>query len=144
MPWWVWLIVAVVIGIIEVSTFTFVLLWIAVAAFITTLLTGVITNIWGQLLLFAVFSVVLYVATRPLARKMKTQKGYRNPVEEMLNETGIVVTGAKVGDLATVKVNGEVWSAHCETDLIEGQRVVVLSATSTVLRVQAMERKMNS
>lgn len=142
MPWWVWLIVAVVIGIIEVSTFTFVLLWIAVAAFITTLLTGVVTNIWGQLLLFAVFSVILYVVTRPLARKMKTQKLYKNRVEEMANQTGFVVTGAKVGDLATVKVNGEVWSAHCDTDLEAGQKVEVLKATSTVLQVQAMEREM--
>ncbi|QQE79441.1 NfeD family protein [Alicyclobacillus sp. SO9] len=143
MPWWVWLIVAVVIGIIEVSTFTFVLLWIAVAAFITTLLTGVITNIWGQLLLFAIFSVVLYVVTRPIARRMKSQKLYKNPVEEMANQTGVVVTGAKVGDLATVKVNGEVWSAHCDTDLETGQRIQVVRATSTVLQVRVMERKMN-
>jgi membrane protein implicated in regulation of membrane protease activity len=144
MPWWVWLIVAVVIGIIEVSTFTFVLLWIAIAALLTTFLTGIVPDIWLQLLIFAITSTILFIVTRPLARKWKGQKRYTNQIDSMTRQVGIVVKGAKVGELATIKVNGEAWSAHCSRELLEGQQVVVTEAASTVLKVEPMERKMNS
>jgi len=141
MHWWVWLTISVVLGIIEVSTFTFVLLWIAIAGLITTVLTAFVTNVWEQLLIFAVMSIVLYIATRPLARKWRGQRNYTNQIEGLNGKTGIVMSGAKVGDLATIKVDGETWSAHCSTDLEAGQEVLVTEATSTVLSVQPTERK---
>lgn len=143
MHWWVWLIIAIGLGIIEVSTITFVLLWIAIAGLITAILTPFISNVWIQLLIFAVISVVLYMVTRPLARKWRGQRKYTNQIEGMRRKQGVVVKGAKVGDLATVKVDGETWSAHCDVELFEGDQVVVTQAVSTVLSVEPTERKMN-
>lgn len=133
--WWLWLIVAVVLGIIEIATFTFVLLWIAIGGLITAVLAPMIPNVWVQLLLFAVVSLVLYWATRPLARKWKQQRTYLNPVESLVGKKAHVVTAANPGSLATVRVGGEVWSATSDEPLAAGAAVLILEANSTVLHV---------
>lgn len=135
MHWWIWLIIAVALGIIEVSTFTFVLLWIAIGGLITAILSPIIPSVWGQSLLFAVVSLVLYWMTRPLAKKWKGQRKYVNPVESLVGKKAHVVTPARPGDLATVRVNSQIWSATSDEGLTEGEAVVILQAESTVLHV---------
>lgn len=135
MPWWIWLIVAGVLGIIEVSTFTFVLLWIAVGAVITAVLSPVVPSAWGQLLLFAVVSLILFLATRPLARKWKAQRKYVNPVESLVGKKALVVNGAVPGRLATVRVDSQMWSAVSDDPLVEGAYVIIVDSRSTVLHV---------
>lgn len=135
MTWWLWLIVAGVLGIIEVATFTFVLLWIAIAGGITAVLSPIIPSVWGQLLLFAVVSLVLYWLTRPLARKWKQQRTYMNPVESLVGKQARVEKPARSGEMTTVRVGSEVWSATSSEDLLEGQTVVIVQSGSTVLQV---------
>lgn len=137
MAWWVWLLIALVLGIIELSSVTFVLLWVAVAALVTTVLTPVVHNIWSQLFVFAVISVVLFFATRPLARKWRNSgKRYPERLETVLNKTGVVVTDGGSDKLATVRVQGELWSAESEVELHEGDHVIVKSANAAVLKVE--------
>ena len=104
--WWTWLIAAFVIGTVEVMTFTFVLLWIAIGAFLTALLTPFIPSVWVQMLIFATVSVVLLVVTRPLVRKWKQRRSLPSRMESMVGQRGVVVTEAKPGAFATVRVQG--------------------------------------
>ncbi|OFW75458.1 MAG: hypothetical protein A2201_13060 [Alicyclobacillus sp. RIFOXYA1_FULL_53_8] len=141
MAWWVWLLIALVLGVIELSSVTFVLLWLAVAALLTTFLTPIVQNVWAQLVVFAIASVVLFVATRPLARKWRAStKKYPSRLETMVNKTGIVVTSGGEDTLATVRIQGELWSAEAVEDLRVGDHVIVKSATAAVLMVEPMRR----
>jgi membrane protein implicated in regulation of membrane protease activity len=139
MAWWVWLVVAFAIGIIEVTTLTFVLLWIAIGAFVTALLTPFVTSPWVQLLIFAVVSIVLLVATRPLSRKWKQRRTYPARTDNLIGETGVVVTEGQPGAFATVRVKGDLWSARSDHPLRPGQTIVVVAASSTVLTVDPKE-----
>lgn len=141
MAWWIWLLIAIVLGIIEVSSVTFVLLWIAIAALLTAFITPVIANAWVQLAVFVVVSVVLYLVTRPLARKWRT-KGDHYPTrqETMVNQTGVVVSGSRPDALSTVRIHGELWSAEAPGELLEGEEVVVKSVTAAVLKVEPVRR----
>lgn len=137
--WWIWLIIALGLGIIEVTTFTLVLLWVAIAALATAVLSPIVPNIWVQLLVFVVASTALLSVTRPLVRKWKQTKTFPNRYEMMEGKTGIVVTVAQPGAFATVRVEGELWSAKSEHPLRAGQSVVVLSSTATILTVESLE-----
>jgi inner membrane protein len=139
MAWWIWLIVAFAIGIIEVTTLTFVLLWIAIGAFITALLAPFVASPWVQLLVFSVVSIVLLVATRPLVRKWKQKRTYPERTDRVIGETAVVVSEGQPGALATVRVKGELWSARSDHPLRRGQAVVVVAATSAVLTVKPKE-----
>jgi membrane protein implicated in regulation of membrane protease activity len=133
--WWIWVVIALVIGIVEVTTFTFVLLWIAIAGLITALLTPVVTNVWMQLLVFAIISTILFTVTRPLARRWKQNRTYERPNETIVGQIGYVVSEARLGTFATVRVQGDLWSAQASVGLQVGQQVIVESASSTVLTV---------
>lgn len=135
MQWWIWLIIAFAIGIVEVSTFTFVLLWFAIAALVTTFFSLGIHDVWLQLLVFAVLGVALFLATRPLARKWKQKKSYPDRSDTMIGKTGVVVTGVEPGAFATVRVQGDLWSARSNSKLEPGQNVIVRAASPTVLTV---------
>ncbi|MCL6454804.1 MAG: NfeD family protein [Alicyclobacillus sp.] len=136
MSWWIWLIAAIVIGVIELSTVTFVLLWFAVAAGITTVLSLVVTNPWWQFALFAVIGLALYFATRPLARRWRQRPSYPERTETMVGKAGVVVTGEEAGGFATVRIDGELWSARSDERLLPGDPVVVTAASTTVVTVR--------
>lgn len=135
MSWWIWLIIAFVIGIIEVSTFTFVLLWFAIAAAITAFLVPTINNIWWQFFVFAVIGLALFFATRPLARRWKKGKSYPERNDTMVGREGVVVTSEEAGGFATVRIAGELWSARSSIPLVPGETIVVQSASATVVTV---------
>ncbi len=139
MSWWIWLVLSIVIGIVELTTFTFVLLWIAIAGFVTTLLTGWIHNFGAQIGVFTIISVVLLIVTRPLAHRWRSKKTYVTRQESLSEMRGVVVAPAEPGRYATVKVNGDLWSAESNGPLQEGQIVVVRSSASVVLFVEPYE-----
>ncbi len=140
LAWWIWLIVAFGIGIIELATVTFVLLWMAIAALVTAVLSLAITGVWAQFFIFAIISVGLYFATRPLAQRWRNKRRYpASRMEGMVGERALVVKGAQPGRLATVRVNGELWSAQSTVSLEPGHWVVIVRAESSVLFVQPMD-----
>ncbi len=139
MSWWIWFVISIVIGIVELTTFTFVLLWIAIAGLITTLLTGWIPDLWLQVGVFAVISVVLLVVTRPLAHKWRKTNTYATRQETLAEKRGVVIAAAEPGKYATVKVDGDLWSAESKFTLHEGQQVIVRSSASVILTVEPYE-----
>ena len=125
----------------ELTTFTFVLLWIAVAGFITTLLTGLIHSLWAQIGVFVIISVILLIVTRPIAHKWRKQKTYKTRQETLVEKRGVVIAPGEPGKYAMVKVDGDLWSAESIAPLREGQTVVVRSSASTVLVVEPYEEE---
>ena len=140
MYWWEWLIIAAVLGAVEMASVTFVLLWIAIAAAVTAVLTPFVHPWWMQGLIFAILSLVLFIATRPLVRRWRQSSGhYESHLETRANRSGVVVSGGAPGTFATIRVEGELWSATCEQPLTAGDHVIVRHAEGTVLRVELAE-----
>ncbi len=137
LAWWIWLVIAFGIGVIELATVTFVLLWMAIAAFVTSVVSLVVPDVWVQLLIFAAVSVGLYLATRPVAQKWREKRRYPTTrLEGMVGERAVVVKGAAPGRMATVRVRGELWSAQSDAVLESGSQVVIVQAESSVLFVR--------
>jgi len=137
--WWIWLVISIVIGVVELTTFTFVLLWIAIAGLITTCFTALIPELWGQVLLFAIASAVLLTVTRPIARKWKHKKTFPTHQETLRLKRGVVVKEGTTDKYAIVRIDGELWSAESEQPLRVGQSVIVRSSSRTVLFVEPSE-----
>ncbi|MCL6549206.1 MAG: NfeD family protein [Alicyclobacillus sp.] len=138
MAWWVWWALALALGALELATVTFVLLWIAVAAGLTGLLALAVHNLAGQLVLFVAASVGLFALTRRWSQRWRMRRTYPDRLQALVGERAVVVTGTAEGHLATVRVQGELWSAVADEPLHAGQEVVVERADSTVLTVRAI------
>ena len=71
MAWWIWVLVAFLLLIIEFFTTTAHVGFFAVGAFLVAILVGLDAGgpLWFQLMLFAISSVVMLVFVRPIVVK---------------------------------------------------------------------------
>ncbi|GGJ05890.1 membrane protein [Alicyclobacillus cellulosilyticus] len=139
MPWWVWLLAALALGGAELLSGTFVLMWIGLAALVTTVVALATDVLWVQAVCFVVVSVVLLWFTRGPSRRLRQRRTYAGQVESLVGATATVVTPAEPEGLATVRVRGQVWSARSRHPLVPGQTVVVVAAAGPVLEVAAVD-----
>lgn len=142
MAWWIWLLVSLVIGIVELTTLTFVLLWIAVAGVLTSLLSALTTDVGltVQILFFVIISAALIAVTRPLVKKWRSKAdGHESLPHRLAGKMGVVVANTTTTKNAVVRVDGEMWSAVANSPLHIGQQVIVDAATSAVLTVHPTE-----
>jgi membrane protein implicated in regulation of membrane protease activity len=131
MAWIVWIAIAVVMLIVEVITVDLEAIWFAVAAIAMTIITACAPQLhvaW-QIFIFAVLSVGLLIATRPLVKNiLKKRRNQETNLDLIVNHTAVVVEDIN-NDLSAgaVKINGLVWTARSTSgELIEKYVLVTI------------------
>jgi len=143
---WHWLALGLVLLSIEMMIGTFDLLWIAIAAAVTSAFAAFapdsLTSTEGQLLVFAIASVGLFIVGRTVFRKMRENVEEHPTLNKRMASTigsrGTVSTTFS-GGLGRVKLGDTVWSAEAMdgSDLSEGVGVIVEDTVGNVLKVKA-------
>ena len=124
----VWLVVALVFGIIEASTVSLVSVWMAVAAVLSAIAAACHSSVMAQILVFLFASALLLVLTAPLTRKMRNQEKISTNADRLFGQEGVVLTAIdSIENQGTIKVLGQVWSATSKDgERIEtGEKVIV-------------------
>jgi membrane protein implicated in regulation of membrane protease activity len=136
-----WVIVAVVCGSIEIFTMGLWFLWLALAALLVAV--GVrlewLTTLQWQLLLFAFFTLIFIIFTRPLALKFFKTKDTLSNVKALVGQHGISTTELKSLQFGQVKVNGEIWTAISDSEIEAGSRIEVIDIDGVKLIVRKAE-----
>ena len=127
--WVLWLIVAAVFGVGEITTTGFFLAPFAGGALMAALLAGVGAGAFVSWTVFIAVSIVLLLALRPIARRHLRQPAtLRTGTAALVGRHAAVVE--RVGaDAGCVRLEGEVWTArpYDEDEVFEpGARVQVL------------------
>ena len=144
---WVWLGVAVVFAIVELTVLagSFVLLPFAVSAFIASLLAFYDVAIEIQWAVFIFGGALLWVLAYRWAKRFVQDNEIAPGVgaERLVGLTGIVTTPIDPSDTdrrGRVTVDGEVWGALTEQDLLlpEGSRVRVTQMAGTRVVVEPL------
>lgn len=133
-----WLVLGLILLIAEMASGTTYLLWPAVAAFATALisLTGA-TNWIADMAIFAVLVIALTWFGRPLVERWK-----RDGVASGLNERSASLIGSRgvvanfANGVGSVKVQDTVWRAVSDEALEAGAPVVVDSVDGATLKVK--------
>jgi membrane protein implicated in regulation of membrane protease activity len=140
MVWYVWVILALALGVIELLSTTFVLLWIAVAALITGIFTLVVPSLGSQVVVFGLLSLILLLVTRRFSARWRMGKtSYVSRVEHLVGETGIVVMPVTSVKAGMVRIGSEVWSARAEAisePISSGEWIEVVSVESSIVVVR--------
>jgi inner membrane protein len=140
MSWWVWVLVAFLLLTIEFFSTTMHIGFFAVGAFLVAILVGVGVAIplSGQLLVFAITSVVALVFVRPvIVRKLGLN---RTPVvDSMIGEEAVATAEIAAGAIGKADLRGSTWNARNvgETTITIGQRCTVERIDGLVLHVRA-------
>lgn len=136
----IWLIVVAVLLFIEILTLGLTTIWFAggaLAAFIATYLD---VNVWGQLLLFIVISLLLLFFTRPVAvryfNKERVKTNYEGLIGKVVKITERVDNFNQSG---AAMVNGQIWTVRTKKDgiIIEpGTKVKIIDIVGVKLIVK--------
>lgn len=133
-----WILVAIICGAIEIFTVGFWFLWLAIAAVAVALLVqfGLLPTLEIQLLIFAIFTLLLIIFTRPLIMRFVKSNDKVSNVKALIGQHGITITPIVPMQFGQVKVNGEVWTAIAEEELEENTRVEVIGIDGVKLLVK--------
>jgi membrane protein implicated in regulation of membrane protease activity len=142
MPFYLWLIVAIIFIIIEIFTAGFFYACFgagALAAMITAYFTESI--IW-QIGVFCVVSVVLIPATRSFARKISDDSVPQAGADALIGMTGVVTETIRVTEgTGMVRVDGQRWRANAANEIAEGENIKVTDVRGAKLIVEEVVKQ---
>lgn len=129
LTWWMWLLVALLFGIVEILTITFVFIMFAIGALAAALVGFFGGSMLAQILVFIVVSVLLLFVMRPLmkGRIQRSGEDVRTNADALIGKSGYVTE--LVGDRdGRIQFSGGEWSARSTGEQIPvGTQVEVVS-----------------
>lgn len=138
MPWLpsvVWLCLLVFFAIAEAVTVGLVSVWFAAGALVALLSTFFTANIWFQIFLFLVVSVITMAVLRPLARKYVLPTVTPTNADRVIGRQAVVTeTIDNLNGKGAVVVFGVAWTARSEDGSLIPQ-----GTTVTVKRIDGVK-----
>jgi membrane protein implicated in regulation of membrane protease activity len=109
----IWLVIAVVLGIIEAATLGLVTIWFTIGALFAMVFAMVGLPLPVQLIAFIISSSILLYFTKPILKKYLKVKLQKTNADRAVGEIGIVIEEIDpVLGKGQVKVRGQIWSAR--------------------------------
>jgi len=129
--WVIWLLLGIAFSIGEMATLGFFLAPFAGGAFVATILSALGVASGGAIVAFAVVTLILLFALRPVARRhLRTPPEIRTGTAALVGREAMVLERiANDEGIGCVRIDGEVWTARAydEDEIIEaGKRVHVM------------------
>ena len=137
---YIWLLVAVILGVIEVSTTNLVSIWFVISSLLAMIVSLFIDNILVQITIFVLIGVLLMPLSKKIYNKIKVNNVKTN-IDRIIGMKGIVTENIIKDDIGEVKVDGKKWSAYADTNISKGEYIEVLSINSVKLKVKKWEEK---
>ena len=136
----IWLAIVIGMLVLELITADFVSLWFIVGGLVAGISVFFGADIWLQILLFAVISVVCILATRPLAKKINSKDNVATNADRLIHKIAIVTKDIKVDEKGEVKIEGNFWPAISQSnEFCVGDKVVVQAIIGNKLQVARIE-----
>lgn len=138
-----WIILFLVLIVIEALTMGLTTIWFAGGALVAFLVSLTGLNLAVQVTVFIVVSVILFIFTRPIAKKHFNNSIVRTNAQSLIGEQGIVIED--IDTLAAkgrVDVKGQEWAAKTENPegkIAKGKTVEILEIKGVHLVVKERE-----
>ena len=132
---YIWLLLAVILGIIEISTTNLVSIWFVISSLLAMVSSLFTDNILIQIAIFVLVGVLLMPISKKLYSKIKVNNSKTN-IDRIIGMKGIVTEDIIKDNIGEVKVDGKKWSAYADTPIKKGEKVTILSINSVKLKVE--------
>lgn len=134
-----WLVFGLILLIAEMASGTTYLLWPAVAAFLTALvtLTGA-TNWVADVATFAVLVIALTALGRPIVQRWRNEnkaEGLNERSKTLIGTRGVITVFAN--GTGSVKIADTIWRVVSDETLAPGQAVVIDAVDGATLKVRS-------
>ncbi len=107
----IWVIVAIIFGIIEAFTLGLATIWFCGGAVVAALVAMIGAPFGVQFSLFLIVSIVLLYFTRPIAQKKLNAVVEKTNSDALIGKVGFVTKAIEPFSTGQVKIEGKVWTA---------------------------------
>jgi membrane protein implicated in regulation of membrane protease activity len=137
----VWFVVIAVGIIVESQTAALVSIWFSLSSAVAMVCALADLSIYIQVAVFSVITIIMILATRPLAKKLNAKGGLKTNVDKLIGMVATVIEDIEPDQKGVVKVDFQEWSAiSFKNQLIEkGTKVVVKTVSGNKLIVDNIE-----
>ena len=132
---YLWLTIAVVLAIIEMSTVNLVSIWYIISSIMAMIISLFIDNIGIQVAIFVLGVTILVILTKDVIKKILHEKTKTN-IDRIIGMEGIVTKEITKKIPGEVKVDGKHWTAIAEETILANSVVEILEINSTKLKVK--------
>ncbi len=141
-PWMLWMIVGLVLLIIELSMMSLFLLWIAIGAFAAGIVAIFVPIAWVQWLVFGLSSLLLLIATRPLARSVHASVTTPSNVDALIGGRAMVIeTVDPLRNTGRVRIGSAEWRARSDETIPADSWAEVTAVQGATLLVQPLQEE---
>jgi membrane protein implicated in regulation of membrane protease activity len=131
----IWAAVVAVAFLVEAFTCDFSAICFGISAIIVLVLTWLDVNLYWQIPIFVVVTILMLAFIRPICKKLVIKKTI--PTNADANIGKVVRLLSDVIDThSTVELNGVVWTAVCETAAKKGEQVEITGIEGNKLLVK--------
>ncbi|MCJ7447080.1 MAG: NfeD family protein [Bacteroidales bacterium] len=136
----IWFIIGLVLFLLELVLPGFVIFFFGVGAWVTALLCLIANpGINLQVIVFAVISVLSLLALRKIIQKkffFSREDRSEEVEDEFSGKEAVAVTGFGPGSKGKVEFKGTTWNAESESEIKDGQTVIIIEKDSFKLIVE--------
>ena len=135
---YIWLAIAVVLAIIEMSTVNLVSIWFIISSILAMIISLFTDNIVIQVAIFVLGGTLLLILTKDAIKKILPVKTKTN-IDRIIGMKGIVTEKITKKTSGEVKVDGKRWTAIADETINTDETVEILEINSTKLKVKRTE-----
>ena len=136
----IWLIIAVVCGLIEAGTIALVSVWFVFGAVVSFFMALIFPeSVLFQIFVFILFSILSLVFIGPVAKKYVDKYTRGGNINSKVDKTGVVVQEIKKDEKGRVKIGDVEWLAVSNEDISEGTKVRITNVDGNTLCVEKVE-----
>lgn len=138
---YIWLALAVILAIIEMSTTSLVSIWFVMGSLFAFGVSFITDSVITQMVVFIVVSATALAFTRPLVKKHIHKETVPTNVDMIIGKTALVTQAITVDNKGRVTVDGQSWLAQADVPLAVGEHVIVEKITGVTLSVSPQTEK---
>ena len=138
---YIWLALAVILAIIEMSTTSLVSIWFVMGSLFAFGVSFITDSVITQMVVFIVVSATALAFTRPLVKKHIHKETVPTNADKILGKTALVTQAITVDNKGRVTVDGQSWLAQADVPLAVGDYVIVEKITGVTLSVSPQTEK---
>lgn len=138
---YIWLALAVILAIIEMSTTSLVSIWFVMGSLFAFGVSFITDSVITQMVVFIVVSATALAFTRPLVKKHIHKETVPTNADMIIGKTALVTQAITVDNKGRVTVDGQSWLAQADVPLAVGEHVIVEKITGVTLSVSPQTEK---
>ena len=138
--WQLWAVVAMICLILELTAGDFFIICFSIGAVFGVIGAAIGLNIYWQIAIFALFSLLSVLFVRPVALRYlhKNEPNKPSNADALLGRTGRVTEAIKPGQNGYVQIDGDMWRAVSAEEIPVGTTVRIVGRESTIITVETL------